>query len=343
MNRSRLHSLRNIAAALLACAGFASCSQDELTEQGTPLPVGQYPLELTAGGLQAVATPPQPATRGTMDGDWDGVERVTVMVNNEEEKTKEYKVEASADKKTALLTPEVPLENDDDLFWWTSTGERKTVTAWAPYEYVLFEWFDLPTKWEKDHFAKYDIIGVRKDIRFTDDPKSLEFRHLMAKVVINLRKTDYLENAEKVDVQLLNHYKAVRLEISSNQLQIYYNSSDALLNITPYLLPAETYEEVDFGNGQREKPFASYTALAYPRNSGNTNVLQIEVDGTIYPVTKEILGQSGMLGQVRYTAGQTTTFNITVNANELDVSIDYKENIGWGTDGNTGSGEVELP
>lgn len=341
MNRSRLHSLWNIAAALLACAGFVSCSQDELAEQGTPLPVGQYPLELTAGGLQAVATPPQPATRGTMDGDWDGVERVTVMVNNEEEKTKEYKVDASEDKRTASLIPEVPLANDDTPFWWQSTTETKTVTAWAPYEYVLFEWFDLPTKWEKDHFAKYDIIGVRKDIQFTDDPKSLEFRHLMAKVVINLRKTEYLENAKKVDVQLLNHYKTVRLEISSNQLQVYGEGDGS--NVTPYHLPAETYEEVDFGNGHREKPFASYTALVRPMNTTNTNVLQVAVDGATYLVTKDALGQGGMLGSVKYTAGQTTTINLTIKGNELDVSIDYKENIGWGTDGNTGSGEVELP
>ena len=327
-----------LAAALL----LASCSQDELTEQGTPLPVGQYPLELTAGGLQAVATPPQPATRGTMDGDWDGVENVRVKVNDFERDMK-YKVEASEDKKEALLTPDIPLHDDDYPFWWQSTTETKTVTAWAPYEYVLFEWFDLPTKWEKDHFAKYDIIGVRKDIQFTDDPKSLEFRHLMAKVVINLRKTDYLENAQKVDVQLLNWYKAVRLEISSNQLQVYPNWSSDIVNITPYFLPPETYEEVDFGNGHREKPFASYTALAYPRNSSNPNVLQIEVDGAIYPVTKEILDQSGMLGEVKYTAGQTTTFNIRVKENELDVSIDYTENIDWDKDGNTGSGEVELP
>lgn len=341
MNRSRLHSLWNIAAALLVCAGFVSCSQDELTEQGTPLPVGQYPLELTAGGLQAVATPPQPATRGTMDGDWDGVERVTVMVNNEEEKTKEYKVEASADKKTALLTPEVPLANDDTPFWWQSTTETKTVTAWAPYGYVLFEGFELPTKWKKEDFATYDIIGVRKDIQFTD--KSLEFRHLMAKVVINLRRTDYLENAEKVDVQLLNMYKKGRLIISINQLEVSNLQDGGSSDITPYLLPAETYEEVDFGNGQREKPFASYMALVVPANLANTNVLQVAVDGATYLVTKDALGQGGMLGSVKYTAGQTTTINLTIKGNELDVSIDYKENIGWGTDGNTGSGEVELP
>lgn len=305
-----------LAAALL----LASCSQDELTEQGTPLPVGQYPLELTAGGLQAVATPAQPVTRGTMDGDWDGVTNVRVKVNDFERDMK-YKVEASEDKKEALLTPDIQLHDDDYPFWWQSTTETKTVTAWAPYEYVLFEWFDLPTKWEKDHFAKYDIIGVRKDIQFTDDPKSLEFRHLMAKVVINLRKTDYLENAQKVDVQLLNWYKAVRLKISSNQLQVYYNLSDALLNITPYLLPPETYEEVDFGNGQREKPFASYTALVYPKNSADTDVLQIEVDGAIYMVTRDALGQGRTSGNVvKYEAGKVTTFNITVRAKGLDVS-----------------------
>lgn len=338
MNRLRfLKTAHVLAAALL----LASCSQDELTEQGTPLPVGQYPLELTAGGLQAVATPPQPATRGTMDGDWDGVERVTVMVNNEEEKTKEYKVEASEDKKTALLTPEVPLKNDDDLFWWTSTGERKTVTAWAPYEYVLYKGFELPTKWKKEDFATYDIIGVRKDIQFTDDPKSLEFRHLMAKVVINLRRTDYLEKAEKVDVQLLNMYKKGRLGISINQLEVSNLPSGGSSNITPYLLPAETYEEVDFGNGHCEKPFASYTALVVPVNLANTNVLQIAVDGTQYLVTKDALGQGGMLGSVKYTAGQTTTINLTVKKNELDVPV--SESIGWGTDGATGSGEVELP
>lgn len=342
MNRSRLHSLRNIAAALLACAGFASCTQDELEEQGTPLPVGQYPLELTAGGLQAVATPAQPATRGTMDGDWDDVANVRVKVNDNERAMK-YKVDASEDKRTASLIPEVPLANDDTPFWWQSTAETKTVTAWAPYGYVLFEGFELPTKWKKEDFATYDIIGVRKDIQFTDDPKSLEFRHLMAKVVINLRRTDYLENAQKVDVQLLNMHKKGRLIININQLEVSNLLGGGSSDITPYLLPAETYEEVDFGNGRREKPFASYTALVVPENWNNRRVLLIDVDGATYLVTKDALGQGGMWGDVKYTAGQTTTFNITVKENKLDVTIDDTEKIGWGENDKTGSGEVELP
>lgn len=337
MNRSRLHSLRNIAAALLACAGFASCSQDELAEQGTPLPIGQYPLELTAGGLQAVATPAQPATRGTFfESDWDSVKSVRVRVNDEVEK--EYKVEASGNKKTAFLTPAVPLTNDDVPFWWTSTTETKTVIAWAPSEYALDGNISFPTKWEKDDFAKYDVIGVRQTIGFTD--KSLEFQHLMAKVVINLRRTDYLENAEKVDVQLLNMNGGGILEVAfdTKQFQIKAKDNTPIVNVTPYRLPDGTY-----GEGSLEKPFASYTALVIPTNYGNTNVLQIDVDDAIYQVTKEALGQSGMTGMVRYNAGQVTTFNITVKENELDVTIDNTASISWDTDGATGNGNVELP
>lgn len=343
MNRSRLHSLWNIAAALLACAGFASCTQDELEEQGTPLPVGQYPLELTAGGLQAVATPAQPATRGTMDGDWDGVANVWVKVN-ENERAMKYKVEASEDKRTASLIPEVPLANDDTPFWWQSTAETKTVTAWAPSGYVLDEDFTLPEAWTEDDFAKYDIIGVRKDIQFTDDPKSLEFRHLMAKVVINLRRTDYLENAQKVDVQLIGMYKKGRLEININQLKVSGLPDGGNPNITPYLLPAENYEEVDFGNGP-ETPFASYTALVIPMNYASTDVLQIKVDGATYMVTKDALGQGGTSDtvMVKYEAGKVTTINITVKENKLDVTIDDTEKIGWGENDKTGSGEVALP
>ena len=340
MNRSRLHSLRNIAAALLACAGFASCTQDELEEQGTPLPVGQYPLELTAGGLQAVATPAQPATRGTMDGDWDGVTNVRVKVN-ENERALNYKVDASEDKRTASLIPEVPLANDDTPFWWQSTAETKTVTAWAPSEYALDEEIPFPTEWKEEDFTKYDIIGVRKSIGFADDPKSLEFSHLMAKVVINLRRTDYLEKAQDIKVQLIGFRRTGILKILSNKLCIDYKVEGGVY-ITPYRLSSENYEEVNFGNGQREKPFASYMALVVPMGITNTNVLQIEVDGATYLVTKAALNVS-QYGNVYYRPGQTTTFNITVKENKLDVTIDDTEKIGWGENDKTGSGEVELP
>lgn len=332
--------IRNMAAVLLLCAGFASCSEDELTEQGTPLPVGQYPLELTSGGLQAVATPAQPATRGTFEGNWDGVERVTVMVNDKTDKTKEYKVEVSEDKKTALLTPADLLENDDELFWWTSKTERKTVTAWVPYDKVLNEAFTLPTEWTEDNLAQYDIIGVRQPIVFEDKNNPLTFNHLMAKVVINLRETEYLKNAKDVKVLFNNPWQKGILKVDDNEIYAENVLEGSSIYVPPYLLPKETYEEVDF-EGSREKPFAVYTALVAPSYTTNKTVLQIEVDDAQHMLYRQDI-VDGQYTSIYYRGGQITTFNVTVKKHGLSVAVE-NDNIGWDMEGSNGKGEVELP
>lgn len=54
MNRNPLFHLHHIGWALLPALFLASCSQEELDgAQDEPLLPGQYPLELTAGGLEA--------------------------------------------------------------------------------------------------------------------------------------------------------------------------------------------------------------------------------------------------------------------------------------------------
>ncbi len=333
---NRLHSWKICAGMATALLLFTACSQNELTEQGTPLPVGQYPLELTADGV-AVATSAQPATRGTFFvGDWNGVTGVRVRVNDKEEK--EYSVTPSEDKKTARLAPAEPLGLDDNLFWWNSTTDEKTITAWAPSGYVLDKTIEFPTEWTREDFAKYDIIGVRQTIGFENRNAPLEFQHLMTKFVINLRKTPYLENAGKVKVQLPGiAWRHGIMKISYGQLKIVYEVIPGE-DITPYLLPEEEYEEVDFGDGQREKPFASYMALVIPYNGVMSPLLTVEVDGTKYQLPQSSFTDKQF---VEYSAGQVYTFNVTVKENGLNVKVG--KSIGWGTDGATGSGEVELP
>lgn len=333
---NRLHSWKICAGMATALLLFTACSQDELTEQGTPLPVGQYPLELTADGV-AVATSAQPATRGTFfEGDWNSVTGVRVRVNDKEEK--EYSVTPSEDKKTARLAPAEPLGLDDNLFWWNSTTDEKTITAWAPYEYALNEKFTFPTEWKKEHLDKFDIIGVKQTIDFENRNESLVFRHLMAKVVINLRETEYLKAAKDVKVKLLNRYGTGLMEINmyTKEFGVTYGDN-TLINTIPYLLPKEDYKEVNFGN-RLEKPLASYTALVVPVNQVSIEVLQIEVDNAKYILLQESFTDELF---VPYKAGQVTTFNVTVKENGLNVTVG--ESIGWGTDGATGSGEVELP
>ena len=320
---------------------FTACSQDELTEQDTPLPIGQYPLELTADGLQAVATPAQPATRGTFfEADWDGVTSVRVRVNDQQEK--EYSVMPSADKKTARLAPAQPLELTDELFWWTSKEDVKTITAWAPSEYVLDKTIEFPTVWKKEDFAKYDIIGVRQTIDFENRNEPLEFQHMMTKFVINLRKTPYLENAENVNVQLIGSFwKNGVMYINSYhgffKIRGEYSGNDVY--ITPYPLPEEEYEEVDFGGEHRGKPFASYMALVPPLQGAISPLLIIEVDGVKYQLLQSSFTDEQI---VYYNAGQVYTFNVTVKESGLQASVETSS-IGWDTDGVTGSGEVELP
>lgn len=322
---------------MIAALTLASCSQDEFAdnEQNTPLPVGQYPLELTADGLQAVATPVQPATRGTFfEGDWEGVTSVKVRVNDTQEK--EYSVTPSADKKTADLTPAEPLELTDESFWWTNTGDEKTVTAWAPSNYVFGETIEFPTEWTKESFAKYDIIGVRQTVNFEDRNEPLEFQHLMAKFIINLRSSAYLKAAKSVKVQLNGvSWRYGTLGISNGQLKITPKGKHGE-GITPYLLPEGEYEEVDFGDEQPEKPFASYTALVTPVSGSISPLLTVEVDGTKYELLKSSFTDESM---VNYKAGQVYTFNVTVKENGLNVTVG--QSIDWDK-GDLGNGEVEI-
>ena len=66
------HNLLLLCATALLFAATA-CTQDELS--GGALPEGEYPLIINATGLQVVATP---ASRATVDGDWQGVQTVAV-------------------------------------------------------------------------------------------------------------------------------------------------------------------------------------------------------------------------------------------------------------------------
>ena len=333
MNRNRLFTAISLVGALL----LAACSQDDTIGDGNTLLAGKYPLELTADGLQVVATP---ATRGSFfEGDWDGVTSVRVRVNDQEEK--EYSVTPSEDMKTANLAPAEPLGLDDNLFWWNSTTDEKTVTAWTPSNYVLNEIIEFPTEWTKEDFAKYDIIGANKTIKFTDPNKSLEFQHMMAKFIINLRKTPYLENAENVKVLLDGTFwKHGVMYINSYHgfFKIRCETGENDVYITPYHLPEEEYEEVNFGNGQLEKPFASYMALVPPLNGKVSPLLIIEVDGAKYQLRQDSFTDEQT---VEYRAGQVYTFNVTVKEKGLNVSVG--ESIDWGTDGASGSGEVALP
>lgn len=319
-------------AAFLACVGFASCSQDELADnrQGTPLPAGQYPLELTVGELEAVATPAQPATRGTFfEGDWDGVQ--SVMVQDGENVPKAYHITAKGDNKTATLS-------SDDPFWWTNVIETKTVTAWHPAKYpddesinfanripVQGDKWSVPADQSMEDFdvSAYDFIYAYEEIPFANhEDARLEFRHLLSKVVVNLEKSEYLSaNSNDVSVSLINCALSGTFKYSGEDLSLRSGYQDKRI----------TMRKV----ATNDDAFASYDALVFPQGVSDRNInVLVQVGTTSY--TWHVQMEDNM-----FYGGICYTFNITVDAKVLNVTVE--ESIGWNPDGATGNGSITLP
>lgn len=328
----RIHLLPYMAA-FLACVGFASCSQDELTEQGTPLPVGQYPLELTAGGLQAVAAPSPASTRGTVEGNWEGVQSVMVLDATSPNPPKAYQVTANGNTSSAILT-------SDDPFWWTSTDELKIVEAWHPARHpddptINFEnrapqandrWSVPADQSSKDFDANaYDFIYPESELIWFNERKnaSLKFQHLLTKVVVNLMPSSYLSaNSQDISVSLVN------CALSG----IFYNAYGTLL------LGTEDKQDKTL-TMRRIAPNAqaspSFDALVIPQSVQTTNMaVLIKVGAVSYTWPVQI--EYGL-----FKPGWCYTFNITVKEHGLDVKVD--NSIGWDSNGASGSGSITFP
>lgn len=316
------HTLILVAAALV----LAACSQDEPT--GDSLPGGARPLVINASGLQAIATP---QTRGTLEGNWDEVKTVGVQVKvTGYSPSKEYKVEAEAGSGNAHLSPAEPLGASDVAFWWTSTTETKTVTAWCPYGegYIPSVW-TIPEEQTAENMPAADLLFARKEgMRLQDcETGTFEFQHKLSKVRINLKASDYLQSAAKVDVRLLDQYTMASIPTTTLTLSGIGTRDHT---ITPYQL--ETPES---------GCYASYEALVIPLDADEVaatdELIGITVDDDaeyVYRLPAEYKDKDLFLG------GYVYTFNITVDAKGLEVSV--AQSTAW-TDGNGGSGSVALP
>ena len=183
MKRTIIHT----SAAIALLLGIAACTQDEagfLQEgaEGTP-------IVFTATGLNPAATAIA-NTRSTVDGDWEGVQSVAVLMDGT---VKTYNVTPStADPTSATLT-------STDPYYWTNHNDI-TVTAWWPY--TAGETTPPAVKVKANQSAQKDFEGsdliVADGQTVTYGSPTLRFTHRTARVTIVL--TDYTE--ESMGVQL---------------------------------------------------------------------------------------------------------------------------------------------
>ena len=183
MKRTNIH----IFAAIALLLGLAACTQDEAGF----LPEGAEGTSIvfTATGLNPAATATA-GTRAPVDGNWEGVQSVAVLMDGT---VKAYDVTPStADPTSATLT-------STDPYYWTNHNDI-TVTAWWPY--TAGETTPPAVKVKANQSAQKDFEGsdliVADGQTVTYGSPTLRFTHRTARVTIVL--TDYTEGLASVQL-----------------------------------------------------------------------------------------------------------------------------------------------
>ena len=174
MNKDRWKKLMyGLVAALL----LSACSQDELAENSTALPEGEYPLQIGSVTLTAEVSE-QPWTRVAESTDgmssvWTHDDKIGVRIGDDEE-TGIYVVKLDAEGTVMEVVPEKP------VYW--KDKQPATVTAWYPVEKEI-------------DFTQQDVKGLTYLLQATGDgnyqstPINLNFTHKLAKVRVKLEGT----------------------------------------------------------------------------------------------------------------------------------------------------------
>ena len=183
MKRTTIH----IFAAIALLFALAACTQDEAGF----LPEGAEgtAIVFTATGLNPAATATA-GTRAPVDGNWEGVQSVAVLMDGT---VKAYDVTpTTADPTSATLT-------STDPYYWTSHNDI-TVTAWWPY--TAGETTPPAVKVKANQSAQKDFEGsdliVADGQTVTYGSPTLRFTHRTARVTIVL--TDYTEGLASVQL-----------------------------------------------------------------------------------------------------------------------------------------------
>ena len=166
----------------MAAILLAACSQDELAEQGTALPDGEYPLQIGSVSIIAEASE-EPWTRVTEKPDgsgsvFQGGERIGVRIAGSDE-TGIYVINVDADDNITSITPDKPV-------YWKNT-QTAEVTAWYPADRSSV---DLGFQFLNG--LTYVLHGTGTG--GYQSPVTLQFEHQLAKVRVVAKGTAEVGN-----------------------------------------------------------------------------------------------------------------------------------------------------
>ena len=299
MKRTTIH----ISATIALLLGLAACTQDEAGF----LPEGAEgtPIVFTATGLNPAATATA-GTRAPVDGNWEGVQSVAVLMDGT---VKAYDVTPStADPTSATLT-------STDPYYWTNHNDI-TVTAWWPY--TEGETTPPAVKVKANQSTLKDFEGsdliVADGQTVTYGSPTLRFTHRTARVTIVL--TDYTEGLASVQLTGLS------TEGDNPDIIVPYDkgSNTYTAIVAPQSVAAgTTFIVCTFTNGktfvykmknatdwQAGGEYTYTVSLAAAKDLGYT----IESNGS-YTVTSA----DGLMNVAKLVNGGKTDINITLDKN----------------------------
>ena len=313
MKRTTIH----ISAALALLLGLAACTQDEAGF----LPKGAEgtPIVFTAMGLNPAATATA-GTRAPVDGNWDGVQSVAVLMGGT---VKTYNVTPfTADPTSATLT-------STDPYYWTNHKDI-TVTAWWPY--TAGETTPPAVKVKANQSAQKDFEGsdliVADGQTVTYGSPTLRFTHRTARVTIVL--TDYTEESMVVQLTGLSTENGNPDEITpydkgSNTYTALVAPQSVAAGttfITCTFADAKTfvYKMKNAADWQAGGEYTYTVSLAAAKDLGYT----IESNGS-YTVTSA----DGLMNIAKLVNGGKSDINITL---DTDIDLTGKDWTPIGTD-----------
>ena len=294
--------IRFFALAALALL-LGACTQDEAGF----LPEGAEGTSIvfTATGLNPAATAIA-GTRAPVDGNWEGVQSVAVLMDG---MVKTYDVTPStADPTSATLT-------STDPYYWTNHKDI-TVTAWWPY--TADETAPPAVKVKANQSAQKDFEGsdliVADGQKVTYGSPTLRFTHRTARVTVVL--TDYTEGLASVQLTGLSTEND-----NPDKITPYDKGSNTYIAlVAPQSVAAgRTFITCTFTNGktfvykmknatdwQAGGEYTYTVSLAAAKDLGYT----IESDGS-YTVTSA----DGLMNVAELVNGGKTDINITLDKN----------------------------
>lgn len=310
MNKS--NPFRHLAVAVFACLMAASCS--DVTDDGTALPDGKYPMTFTASvdGLSA----PNPASRATTDADgktsWTVDDPVAISMDG----GANHKVYKISDAGTGAMVA----DGEANTLYWQKSDETKTLAAWHPVSCTIGNGggSEVSITNQSSGFGTLENILHAPAQGYTyssSHPVAFVFRHALAKVKVALKKGEGMTDDDLSSATVrLTGYTAGSLGYGGMT-----GSGDGNGDIIPKT-------ETPSGGA------ATYTALVIPQQMQGKKFIKVTI-GT-GNAARDYFYTPTNSADARLEAGKQYNYTITVKKTGLEVVPAPA----WGTGGETTGG-----